>query len=134
MTDRRTFLTSAGLAAVAAGAGLATTGCTAPQQVDAGAAEVTVPTADIPVGGGKILSEAKYVVTQPEAGTFKAFSKTCTHQGCPVTDIQGQDIVCKCHGARFSVADGSVVNGPATRPLTEAKVTVTGDSVTITAN
>ncbi len=92
-----------------------------------------MPVSEIPVGGGKILSEAKYVVTQPEAGTFKAFSKTCTHQGCPVTDIQGSDIICKCHGARFSVADGSVVNGPATKPLVEATVTVEGDNVKITA-
>lgn len=34
----------------------------------------SVATADVPVGGGVILDDAKYVVTQPTEGEFKAFS------------------------------------------------------------
>ena len=38
-------------------------------------------TSDIPVGGGAVFAEQDIVVTQPEAGQFRAFSATCTHQG-----------------------------------------------------
>ena len=104
----------------------------------ASASESSVPsgpgasTSEIPVGGGVILDDADYVITQPSKGEFKAFSKICTHQNCPVTEIAGGSINCQCHGSRFSIADGSVRNGPATRPLPEAKVTVAGGQVVVT--
>lgn len=92
-----------------------------------------VPVDSIPVGGGKILDQASFVVTQPVAGEFKAFNKMCTHQGCPVSAISGAEIVCRCHGARFSITDGSVTNGPATRPLKAAKAVVEGTNVKVSA-
>ena len=42
-------------------------------------------TSEIPVGGGKIFTREKVVVTQPTQGDFKAFSAICTHQQCVVT-------------------------------------------------
>src|SRR4051812_38930234 len=42
---------------------------------------------DIPVGGGKIYDQRRIVVTQPTAGTFKAFDALCTHMGCVVTSV-----------------------------------------------
>ena len=80
-----------------------------------------------------ILDDADYVITQPTAGEFKAFSKICTHQQCPVTEIKGGTINCQCHGSKFSIEDGSVQSGPATRPLPEAEVAVAGDQVVVTA-
>ena len=134
--DRRTFLTQAGLAALAVGTG-ALTGCSAPARTSPGAPPagnaLSIPTSRIPVGGGVILDEANFVVTQPTAGEFKAFSKMCTHQGCPVSDILGQDIHCKCHGAKFSIVDGSVTNGPATKPLKAARAVLDGDQVQVSA-
>ena len=90
-------------------------------------------TAKVPVGGGIILDDADYVITQPTRGEFKAFSKICTHQNCPVTEIAGGSINCNCHGSRFSIEDGSVQNGPATKPLPEVEVTVAGNQVVVTA-
>lgn len=136
-TDRRTFLTSAGLTAVAVGTAAATAGCssptTSPGAAPAGNA-LAIPTDSIPVGGGKILDNASFVVTQPTAGEFKAFNKMCTHQGCPVSAIEGDAIVCHCHGAKFSIADGSVLNGPATKPLKAAKAVVEGSDVKVSAS
>jgi Rieske Fe-S protein len=86
---------------------------------------------DIPTGGGKIFADKDTVITQPVAGTFKAFSATCTHQGCPLADVSGGTINCNCHGSKFKIADGSVSNGPAARPLTAKTVTVTGDDITV---
>lgn len=87
------------------------------------------PTADVPVGGGVVLAQQAVVVTQPESGTFRGFGARCTHAGCLVADVEDGQIVCTCHGSRFSAADGSVVQGPATAPLPEVGVTVSGTEV-----
>jgi Rieske Fe-S protein len=84
----------------------------------------SVDTSDVPVGGGVVLKDADYVVTQPTKGDFKAFSKICTHKGCPVAEVTGAEILCKCHGSRYSIKDGSVTNPPANQGLKESKVTV----------
>jgi Rieske Fe-S protein len=69
------------------------------------------------------------VVTQPTAGSFKAFTAVCTHQGCTVGTVAGGTIDCPCHGSKFSIKDGSVVNGPATSPLAAITIKVEGTSV-----
>lgn len=94
----------------------------------------SVPTADVPVGGGTIVKDADenvFVVTQPAEGEFKAFSGICTHQKCPVSEVAGDEIVCNCHGSRYAVTDGSVVEGPAPAPLPELTATVEGDQVVV---
>ncbi|MEU6251986.1 Rieske (2Fe-2S) protein [Streptomyces sp. NPDC047043] len=88
-------------------------------------------TADIPEGGGKIFKDQGVVVTQPKAGTYKAFSSKCTHQGCAVSEISNGVIVCPCHKSEFSVEDGSVKKGPATQALPAEQITVSGDSITL---
>jgi len=81
------------------------------------------------VGSGVIFTAQKVVVTQPTAGTFKAFTAVCTHSGCLVSVIAKGLIICNCHRSTFSIKDGSVVQGPATDPLKEQKITVSGDSL-----
>ena len=129
--SRRTLLGSAGLAAVAVG-GLAACGAggsDAPSSAGS-AGPVTAKTSDIKVGGGSIFADAQTVVTQPTAGQFKAFSSICTHAGCPVADVT-DTINCNCHGSKFSITDGSVVNGPASQPLAARTATVSGDTVSV---
>jgi Rieske Fe-S protein len=38
-------------------------------------------------------------------------------------------IVCNCHGSKFAVADGAVVDGPADTPLPERNIEVTGEEI-----
>src|SRR6187549_1173439 len=59
----------------------------------------------IPVGGGTVFADKDVVVTQPTAGEYKAFSATCTHQGCKVKSVADGVIVCPCHGSKFAIAD-----------------------------
>ena len=92
------------------------------------AANVIAKTADVPVGSGVIVD--KVVVTQPTAGVFKGFSSTCTHKGCTVDKIADGTIDCPCHGSKFNL-DGSIANGPATKPLAAEAVTVQGDSIVL---
>ena len=91
----------------------------------------TVPTADVPVRGGTILAEEKVVVTQPQEGEFKAFSAVCTHQGCTVQTVSDGRINCPCHGSAFSVEDGAVLDGPATKPLEELSASAEGGQVRV---
>jgi len=84
--------------------------------------------ADIPVGGGVIFADDGVVITQPEAGTFHGFTIVCTHQGCAVNSVT-DTINCPCHGSKYSLADGSVVGGPAPAPLTVVDLTITGNNI-----
>lgn len=89
-------------------------------------------TSDVPVGGGTVFADKDVVVTQPTAGDFKAFSATCTHQGCKVKSVADGVIVCPCHGSKFAIADGAVTAGPAKSPLPEKTISVDGDSILLT--
>ncbi|MFF8279003.1 Rieske (2Fe-2S) protein [Streptomyces lateritius] len=88
-------------------------------------------TADIPVGGGKVLADRGVVITQPTAGQFKAFSSKCTHQGCAVSGVSDGVITCPCHQSLFDASDGSVKGGPATTPLPPTPIKVDGDAITL---
>ena len=94
-----------------------------------GTGQAIASISDVAVGSATILTDERVVLAQPSEGEFRAFSTTCTHQGCPVDKIEGDRILCPCHGSAFSVSDGSVVNGPATEPLEELEVTVEGDRI-----
>ncbi|WP_406674580.1 Rieske (2Fe-2S) protein [Nonomuraea sp. N2-4H] len=94
-------------------------------KADAALADVS----DIPEGGGKVFKDQKVVVTQPAAGEFKAFSAVCTHAGCTVASVSNQTINCPCHGSKFSIADGSVTDGPAGGPLEEKQIQVDGQKI-----
>jgi nitrite reductase/ring-hydroxylating ferredoxin subunit len=95
----------------------------------AGGGTVLGPVSDVPVGGGKVFTDAKVVVTQPAAGQFKGFSAICTHQGNPVGSVQDGQIVCPFHNSHFSIADGSPVSGPAQSPLPSVNVAVEGSNI-----
>ena len=44
---------------------------------------------------------------------------TCAKQACPLSGglLTGRTIMCQCHGSRFDIATGAVINGPATEAL-----------------
>ena len=85
-------------------------------------------TGEVPVGGGVVLTGRRLVVTQPAKGDFRAFTAVCTHRGCLVESVT-DTIDCPCHGSRFSIEDGTVVDGPAPSPLAAHRLVVRGDSI-----
>ena len=155
-TSRRTVLACAGAACAATLAGCSTYnsnsgGVDAPQGTQStesssapaaaggggsggsggggGGAAVLAKTSDVPVGGGTILTDKKIVITQPQSGTFHAFTAVCTHAGCTVGSVSSGTINCPCHGSRFNISNGSVVNGPASSPLAPVNIKVQGTSI-----
>ncbi|SCD84385.1 Ferredoxin subunit of nitrite reductase or a ring-hydroxylating dioxygenase [Streptomyces sp. Termitarium-T10T-6] len=139
LLGRRTVVAAVG----AAGAAAALTACGGGSDDAGGSGTVEQPgsggekqggavlaaTADIPEGGGMVFAGQKVVVTQPKPGEFKAFSSTCTHQGCAVKDVSAGTITCPCHNSTFDAATGSPTGGPATQPLPAREITVEGDSI-----
>jgi nitrite reductase/ring-hydroxylating ferredoxin subunit len=96
-----------------------------------GTAEGDIAVADVPVGSGVIVQARNAIVTQPTAGEFMGFSSTCTHMQCTLASVVNDKINCSCHNSQFSIADGSVVRGPATQALPTKGVTVEGDRIFI---
>ncbi|GAA3447482.1 Rieske (2Fe-2S) protein [Planomonospora venezuelensis] len=131
MPTRRHVIGAAG--AVACGAALA--GCaTAAGERTAGPppavkGKVVAQTADIPVGGGKVIHKWKIVITQPSAGVFKAFNASCPHKGCAVSNPSEGVIRCPCHGSEFDAVSGKCLKGPAEAPLVEFALRVEGGGI-----
>ena len=61
---------------------------------------------------------------------FIAYSKICTHAGCPVGlyEQRSHELFCPCHQSVFLVLEGAVpVEGPATRPLPQLPLRIGSD-------
>jgi Rieske Fe-S protein len=84
---------------------------------------------EIPLGGGKIYTAAKVVVTQPARGQYKAFSAVCTHVGCIMSAVTNRAIDCPCHGSQFKITNGAVITGPAPSPLPAKQIKIVGGNV-----
>jgi len=128
--SRRQVLTWAGAGA----AGLALVACAgeeAPPPPRPG--ERLLPLAEIPVGESRSVrtSEgAELVLTRVGEDEVVALSAVCTHQGCTVRP-EREELACPCHGSRFAVADGAVLQGPAEDPLPTVPVRVEAGDVVV---
>ena len=63
-----------------------------------------------------------------------AYSKICTHVGCPVAlyEQQTHHLLCPCHQSTFDLADSAkVVFGPAARPLPQLPLDVDSEGYLI---
>src|SRR5262249_34738370 len=86
--------------------------------------------ADVPVGGGAVLTREPVRLGQPAARTVSGFDSRCPHQGTtlPVPDSSGV-ITCTGHLAQFRASDGSLLSGPSPSALVPIAVKVTDGQV-----
>ena len=94
-------------------------------------------TKDVKIGGGSIfrVSSANglmVLITQPSKGTFRAFNPACTHEGFPLNQIEGKNLLCTRHSALFDMNTGNVARGPARTPLKKYVLTKEGSNLFIT--
>jgi nitrite reductase/ring-hydroxylating ferredoxin subunit len=70
-------------------------------------------------------------------GRFYAFDDlcTCTDQPCPLSGglLIGGTIMCQCHGSRFDIITGAVIDGPAANALKVYEVQEVEGSIQIRA-
>ena len=66
-------------------------------------------------------------------GHLHAFDDTCTHRGCSLASgkLHGTTVTCPCHGSEFDVTSGSVLRGPATRPVRSRLVKIEGEDLLV---
>ena len=120
--NRRTVLAGTGIVAV----GVAVAACAPGSDEEANpeikgtnvgaSGTVLAAVADVPVGGGVVVSDPPIVVTQPKAGEVKGFTAICPHAGCLVSSVQNDEIICPCHGSHYDTA-GRIRKGPAPKNL-----------------
>ncbi len=88
----------------------------------------------LPVGGNVRFiapSGDPAIVYRPSKDRVVAFSTVCTHQGCTVNiDVKNRKLICPCHGSEFDLLNGgAVILGPASRPLPQIAVQISGNSI-----
>lgn len=96
-----------------------------------GAGTKIATVSDIKVGGSFSFKDASgndAFLLQPSQGTFLAYSAVCSHEGCSV-EAKASEFKCPCHGARFDLATGEVLQGPARTGLEKLNVTVSGSDI-----
>ena len=77
---------------------------------------------EVPVGGVKTFAwpaaTDPCLLVRTGERSWAAFSQKCTHLSCAVYyERETNRLACPCHQGFFSVADGSVLQGPPQRPL-----------------
>lgn len=87
---------------------------------------------DIPPGG-KLLAEVdgRAIAVFHCADGFYAVDDVCTHDGGPLAEgeLEGCEIRCPRHGARFDVRTGKALCLPAVEPVATHRVELRGDDV-----
>ena len=91
-------------------------------------------TGDIPPNQGKQVEvrEKKIALFKLE-GKYYAIDNTCPHRGGPLSEgeLQGDEITCPWHGAKFKVTSGDVLSPPASQGVKCFPVRVTGNDLEV---
>jgi nitrite reductase/ring-hydroxylating ferredoxin subunit len=90
--------------------------------------------AEVPAGGAKqVTLSGKVIGLFNVGGTVYAIDDTCPHRGAPLWegDLQGTELTCPWHGARFDVASGQHLCPPAQKGVASYQVQVVGDEIQV---
>jgi 3-phenylpropionate/trans-cinnamate dioxygenase ferredoxin subunit len=91
-------------------------------------------TGEIPVGQFKpvVIGERRLLICHTDGGCY-AIDDTCTHDEGPLADgwLEGHEIECPRHGARFDVRTGKVLCLPAAAPISSYRMQIVGEEVRV---
>jgi 3-phenylpropionate/trans-cinnamate dioxygenase ferredoxin component len=82
--------------------------------IDAGPAE------NLGDGEAKAVTVGRRTIAVVRSGgSYFAIEDTCTHDGAPLTggEVEGSEIICPRHGARFCLRTGEALTPPAYEPV-----------------
>lgn len=89
---------------------------------------------DIPLGSmrGFEIGHHRLVVAHTEDGFF-AVTDECTHDSAPISDgrIDGHEVECARHGARFDLRSGAVTAPPAVVPIDTLELKIEQDNILV---
>jgi 3-phenylpropionate/trans-cinnamate dioxygenase ferredoxin subunit len=91
-------------------------------------------TADIPPGEREVFDvEGYYIAVFNVDGAYYAIEDVCTHDDGPLADgeLDGYEIECPRHGARFDIRTGKVLAMPAVTDVPWFPVRVEGDDIQV---
>ncbi|MBI3317884.1 MAG: non-heme iron oxygenase ferredoxin subunit [Candidatus Omnitrophica bacterium] len=91
-------------------------------------------TSDLAAGGAKLVeAEGHTIALFNVNGEFYAIDNTCTHVGGPLAEgmVEGAEVECPWHGAKFNVKTGEVLTPPAGENVASYKVRVSDSDIEI---
>jgi 3-phenylpropionate/trans-cinnamate dioxygenase ferredoxin subunit len=89
---------------------------------------------EIAAGERKLIEAGgMFIAVFNVGGKYHAIEDVCTHDDGPVAEgeLEGYEIECPRHGARFDIRDGRVLSFPAIRPVNSFKVRVDGEEIIV---
>ena len=93
---------------------------------------------EIPIGGVKLFTfpskEDHCILVRTGEDDYVGYSQKCTHLSCAVYYSQENNrLECPCHQGFFSIKDGSVLQGPPSRPLPRVVLERRGEQILATS-
>ena len=91
-------------------------------------------TAEIPPGSVNVYQvDGRQIAVCNVDGTFYAIADVCTHDDGPLAEgvLEGDELECPRHGARFDVKTGQALTLPAVMDVTSYPVQVEGDEIKV---
>ena len=89
---------------------------------------------EIPDGGVKVVRVEDQAIAVFRLGNeYYAIDDVCTHDGGPLAEgiVEGEEIECPRHGARFNIKTGAVLCLPATAPVTTYPVRIENGEILV---
>ncbi len=89
---------------------------------------ITIPVKSIPYDSVYLIKDKQIGILNRENG-ITVLSIACTHLGC-ILNVENDKFICPCHGSMFEL-NGSVIKGPALKPLKHIKYTIENNNIII---
>lgn len=99
--------------------------------------EFVATTDEIPENGMKLVEvDEQLVLIVHVDGQFYCIDDVCTHDGGTLCDgkIDGYEVACPRHGAKFDVRTGAATKMPATQPTGTHEVKLEDDKIYVKLN
>lgn len=81
----------------------------------------------------RVLAGETPVLLVRDGDALHAIHDRCSHRACSLASgaVDGHVVTCPCHGSRFDVRDGALLEGPAAYPQPAFDVRVSGERVEV---